>query len=42
MQNGKIWDGAGLNEGTYFYLLKVTKNGVTRKYGGYTTIVRGG
>jgi len=42
MSQGKLWDGANLNDGTYFYILKVTMNGVQKQYGGYTTIIRNG
>jgi len=35
------WDGSGLNEGTYFYILKVTTNANTVDiYKGYVTLLR--
>jgi gliding motility-associated-like protein len=35
------WDGQGLNEGTYFYILKVeTSNGKWDIYKGYITLLR--
>jgi gliding motility-associated-like protein len=42
MQGSTLWSGTGLNEGTYYYVLKVNQNGTYRKYGGYTTIIRRG
>jgi gliding motility-associated-like protein/uncharacterized repeat protein (TIGR01451 family) len=40
MSSGNLWDGNNLGEGTYFYVLKINSNGISKKYGGYTTIVR--
>ncbi len=40
MQNNKLWDGANLDEGTYFYVLKVSTNGTFRRFSGYTTLIR--
>jgi gliding motility-associated-like protein/uncharacterized repeat protein (TIGR01451 family) len=40
MQSGNIWDGSGLAEGTYYYILKVNLSGVNKKFSGFTTIVR--
>lgn len=42
MTQGNLWDGSSLNEGTYFYILKVNINGFLKEYGGYTTIIRSG
>jgi gliding motility-associated-like protein len=42
MQNGNLWNGENLNEGTYYYVLKVNINGTNKVFGGYTTLIRGG
>jgi adhesin/invasin len=34
------WDGRGLNEGTYFYLLELVKGGKVTKYTGSVLIKR--
>jgi|GEM_PF-2771206 len=34
------WDGNGLGEGTYYYILKVEIGGVQKKYSGYIVIIR--
>ncbi len=37
------WSGEGLNEGTYYYLLRVKPNGANAKwqvFKGYTTLIR--
>ena len=41
MQNGKIWDGSNLLDGTYYYILHVNMNGAYRTMSGYTTIISG-
>jgi gliding motility-associated-like protein len=38
--NGSAWDGLGLNNGTYFYLLKVNVNGESKVYKGFITLLR--
>jgi len=40
MQDGKIWGGDNLADGTYFYVLSIRINGQTKKFSGYTTLVR--
>ncbi|MBK0381879.1 gliding motility-associated C-terminal domain-containing protein [Pedobacter sp. SD-b] len=39
-KNSEAWDGAGLNNGTYFYLLKVTVNSEPKVYKGFITLLR--
>jgi gliding motility-associated-like protein len=34
------WDGSGLNEGTYYYVLKVNKYGVMKEYSGWVQVLR--
>ena len=38
--NGNAWDGLGLNNGTYFYILKVNVNGEAKVYKGFITLLR--
>jgi gliding motility-associated-like protein len=38
--NANAWDGAGLNNGTYFYLLKVTINNEAKVYKGFITLLK--
>lgn len=38
--NGKLWDGSGLNEGTYYYILRYQKDGKQQVKGGYITLKR--
>ncbi len=38
--NSNAWDGIGLNNGTYFYLLKVTVNGEFKVYKGFITLLK--
>lgn len=38
--NAAAWDGLGLNNGTYFYLLKVNINGEDKVYKGSITLLR--
>ena len=38
--NGSAWDGLGLNNGTYFYILKVNVNGEAKVYKGFITLLR--
>ena len=40
MTNGRLWDGANLTEGTYYYVLKVNMAGIERKFWGFTTLIR--
>jgi gliding motility-associated-like protein len=34
------WDGIGLNEGTYYYVLKVNKYGMLKEYSGWVQVLR--
>ncbi len=34
------WDGSGLSDGTYYYILQIKVSGKTRTISGYTTILR--
>lgn len=38
--NANAWDGAGLNNGTYFYLLKVNINNEAKVYKGFITLLK--
>lgn len=38
--NANAWDGAGLNNGTYFYLLKVNVNNEAKVYKGFITLLK--
>jgi gliding motility-associated-like protein len=38
--NGNAWDGLGINNGTYFYILKVNVNGESKLYKGFITLLR--
>jgi gliding motility-associated-like protein len=38
--NANGWNGSQLNEGTYFFVLKVNMCGEERKYSGYITIIK--
>ncbi len=38
--NANAWDGLGLNNGTYFYLLKANVNGEVKVYKGFITLLR--
>ena len=38
--SGNAWDGLGLNNGTYFYILKVNVNGELKVYKGFITLLR--
>lgn len=38
--NANAWDGLGLNNGTYFYILKVKINGENKVYKGFITLVK--
>ncbi len=38
--NSNAWDGLGLNNGTYFYLLKVTVNNEPKVYKGFITLLK--
>jgi gliding motility-associated-like protein len=38
--NASAWDGLGLNNGTYFYILKVNVNGEAKVYKGFITLLR--
>jgi len=40
MHNGKTWDGSNVSEGTYYYILRVSINGISKTLSGYTTIIR--
>jgi len=40
MQNGRTWDGSNLSAGTYYYILRVSINGISKTMSGYTTIIR--
>ena len=38
--SAKAWDGGNLNPGTYYYILKVTVEGVQKSYKGFITMVK--
>jgi gliding motility-associated-like protein len=38
--NANAWDGLGLNNGTYFYILKVNVNGEFKVYKGFITLLK--
>lgn len=38
--NASAWDGLGINNGTYFYILKVNVNGEAKVYKGFITLLR--
>jgi len=40
MQNGRTWDGSNVSGGTYYYILRVSINGILKTLSGYTTIIR--